>query len=69
MRFDVEEALEELTRLQLVEKVGSEESGNGNESGGTRYTCMGSQEATQHLQSAWEGILQGRLQSIEAPSG
>ena len=65
VRFDVKEALRELTRLELVERVGSEEE-NGN--AGSLYACVKSEDAIQHLEDTWRSILQGRLQSVEAPS-
>ena len=65
VRFDVKEALEELTRLKLIESVGSEGE-NGIE--GPLYSCVKPQEATKQLQHTWESILEGRLQSVQAPS-
>ncbi len=68
VRFDVEEALEELSRLELVEKIGVSD-GNGNGSGSSVYRCVKSEDATQHLDNTWRAILQSRLRSVEAPSG
>ena len=81
VRFDVEEALEELTRLELVEKLGSNESngsgnrngngnanGNGNGDGGPLYKCVKPEDAIQRLEDTWQAILQSRLQSVEGAS-
>lgn len=67
VRFDVEEALKELTRLELVEKIGGN-GGNGNGSGGSVYKCVKSEDAVQHLDNTWRAILQSRLQSVQGPS-
>ena len=69
VRFDVEEALKELTRLELVEKVrGSDGNGNGNGSSSSVYRCVESEDAIQHLDNTWRAILQSRLKSVEATS-
>ena len=65
VRFDVEEALEELTRLRVVERVGSEK-GNGDSE--ALYACVEPEAAMQHLQSTWETILHNRLHSVKAPA-
>ena len=65
VRFDVEEALEELTRLELIKSVGSE-AGNGD--GEALYACVEPEAAMQHLQNTWESILQNRLHSVKAPA-
>ena len=67
MRFDVDEALKELTRLELVEQIGSAEA-DGNGTGSSLYKCMKPEDATEHLDQAWQAILQSRLRSVEAPS-
>ena len=67
VRFDVDEALEELTRLELVERIGSAE-GNGNGNGSSLYKCVKSEDAIQNLDHTWRAILQSRLQNVEAPS-
>ena len=64
VRFDVEEALEELMRLELVERVGSE---GGNGDGEALYACVEPEAAMRHLQNTWESILQNRLHSVKAP--
>ena len=65
VRFDVEEALEELTQLDLIERVGSKE---GNGDGKALYACVEPEAAMQHLQNTWESILQNRLHSVKAPA-
>ena len=68
VRFDVEEALEELTRLELVEKLGSSESngsGDRNGDGGLVYKCVKPEAAIQRLEHTWGAILRSRLQSVE----
>lgn len=66
--FDVEEALQELTRLELVERVEIDAgNGNGNGSDSPVYRCVKPEDATQRLDKAWRAILQSRLRSVEAP--
>ena len=65
VRFDVEEALEELTRLELIKRVGFE---GGNGDGEALYACVEPEAAMQHLQKTWESALQNRLHSVKAPA-
>ncbi len=65
VRFDVKEALEELTRLQLIKSMGSE-GDNGSED--PFFSCVEPQKASEQLQHTWESILKGRLQSVQTPS-
>lgn len=62
VRFNAEEAIEELLRLNLI----SEEAGEGDEA--TQYTAASPAEASEHLSSHWRHILlqrvDGRIQHL-----
>ena len=60
MRFDADEALEELARLHLLQPG----AGAGGSSAGRTYQPVAPEQATQQLQEHWNNLLLRRVSAV-----